>query len=84
MCPCKNEITAEVFADTAKERDELRAEVHRLNRENFEQSVLLSAIKEERDNLERDLKDCRNQLCVACGAYKRSHLGACHGCRWER
>ena len=33
--------------------------------------------------LERDLKDCRNELCLKCGEYKQKHLGACDGCRWE-
>ena len=34
------------------------------------------------DELRRDLKDCRNELCLRCGEYKRRHLGACDGCRW--
>lgn len=35
------------------------------------------------DRLERDLRDCRNELCLRCGQYKQKHLGACSGCRWE-
>lgn len=35
------------------------------------------------DQLRRDLKDCRNELCLRCGEYKRQHLGACDGCRWK-
>ena len=31
----------------------------------------------------RDLKDCRNELCLRCGDYKQRHLGACDGCRWR-
>ena len=31
----------------------------------------------------RDLKDCRNELCLRCGEYKQRHLGACDGCRWK-
>ena len=34
------------------------------------------------ERLERDLKDCRNELCLRCGAYKQRHEGACNGCRW--
>lgn len=34
------------------------------------------------ERLERDLKDCRNELCLRCGEYKKRHLGACDGCRW--
>ena len=33
--------------------------------------------------LVRDLKDCRNELCLKCGEYKQRHLGACDGCRWK-
>lgn len=31
----------------------------------------------------RELSDCRNELCLRCGKYKESHLGACDGCRWN-
>lgn len=31
----------------------------------------------------RDLKDCRNELCLKCGDYKLAHKGACDGCRWK-
>lgn len=34
--------------------------------------------------LERDLKDCRNELCLKCGEYKQRHMGACDGCRWNQ
>ena len=33
--------------------------------------------------LKRDLKDCRNELCLRCGQYKTAHLGSCNGCRWR-
>ena len=33
--------------------------------------------------LARDLKDCRNELCLKCGEYKQRHNGACDGCRWK-
>lgn len=35
------------------------------------------------DRLQRDLKDCRNELCLYCGKYKERHNGACDGCRWK-
>lgn len=38
---------------------------------------------EETERLRRDLKDCRNELCLRCGDYKQRHLGACDGCRWR-
>ncbi len=30
-----------------------------------------------------DFRDCRNELCLKCGAYTQKHLGACDGCRWR-
>ena len=30
-----------------------------------------------------DLKDCVNELCLKCGNYHESYLGACDGCRWK-
>lgn len=33
--------------------------------------------------LKRDLKDCRNELCLKCGNYREAHNGACDGCRWK-
>lgn len=32
---------------------------------------------------ESDLQDCVNELCLKCGAYHESYLGACDGCRWK-
>lgn len=29
------------------------------------------------------LRDCRNELCLKCGAYRNAHTGACDGCRWK-
>lgn len=31
-----------------------------------------------------DFRDCRNELCLKCGAYTQKHNGACDGCRWHR
>ena len=44
---------------------------------------LIIEMKAERDLLARDLKDCRNELCLRCGQYKTKHLGSCDGCRWK-
>lgn len=38
---------------------------------------------EEFERLKLELQICRNELCLHCGNYKRSHLGACNGCRWK-
>ena len=34
------------------------------------------------EELSRNLKDCRNELCLRCGDYHQRHMGACSGCRW--
>ena len=41
------------------------------------------AIK-ELSQIETDLRDCRNELCIKCGQYQTKHLGSCNGCRWEK
>lgn len=33
--------------------------------------------------LQKELMFCRNELCLRCGKYHRSHLGDCDGCRWK-
>lgn len=33
--------------------------------------------------LERDLRDCRSELCLKCGKYHDAHKGACDNCRWK-
>lgn len=31
-----------------------------------------------------DFRDCRNELCLKCGAYTQKHNGACDGCKWRK
>lgn len=38
---------------------------------------------EKISKLERELRWCRNELCLRCGNYREKHLGACDGCRWR-
>lgn len=50
-----------------------------------ELSLVKDAMRESIRNqarLERELKDCKNTLCIKCGAYANAHLGACNGCKW--
>ena len=35
------------------------------------------------NNQASNLKDCVNELCLKCGNYHESYLGACDGCRWK-
>lgn len=39
------------------------------------------AVEEAKKKL-KDYKDCRNELCMACGEYHYRHVGRCDGCRW--
>jgi hypothetical protein len=34
-------------------------------------------------NLQSELKNCRNELCLKCGSYREAHLGACDDCRYR-
>ena len=44
--------------------------------------ALASACK-ERDELEKELHEAKNELCCKCGKYREAHNGACDGCRWN-
>lgn len=35
-------------------------------------------------NIEKELQDCINELCLYCGCYELEHLGACDKCRWYK
>ena len=49
-----------------------------------EEKILRDLADAKIERLERELRTCRNELCLRCGEYKRRHKGACEGCRWER
>ena len=36
------------------------------------------------NRLRKELKNCRNELCLKCGNYHESYAGACDGCRYRR
>lgn len=36
-----------------------------------------------KEELLKELENCRNELCLKCGAYRESHLGACDDCRYN-
>lgn len=38
--------------------------------------------KQGKADMAKELKACRNELCLRCGEYKLRHMGACDGCRW--
>ena len=53
----------------------------------YAQFVLLcncvDTLKKLNSESSKDLKDCRNELCLRCGEYRTRHLGSCDGCRWK-
>lgn len=40
-------------------------------------------VEDATEKCKRELKTCRNELCLHCGQYKERHKGACDGCRWS-
>ena len=34
--------------------------------------------------LQKEVKHCRDELCLHCGKYKNAHLGDCDECRFAR
>ena len=45
--------------------------------------IIRNQLEDAYMTLEREFKDCRNELCLKCGAYHRAHERACDGCRWK-
>ena len=45
--------------------------------------IKIATLQADRDNIRAELKDCVNELCLKCGNYHESYLGACDGCRWK-
>ena len=62
--------------ETVKEINDIQETLARVRK-------LIVEAKADHDRLMSELRDCRNELCLRCGAYKERHLGACDGCRWR-
>ena len=45
--------------------------------------IIKNQLEDAFKTLQREFKDCRNELCLRCGEYKTAHLGSCDGCRWK-
>ena len=43
-----------------------------------EEQALRALADAKIERLERELRDCRNELCLRCGQYRERHLGACY------
>lgn len=49
----------------------------------IDMGIQIANLQADRDNIRAELKDCVNELCLKCGTYHESYLGACDGCRWK-
>jgi len=45
--------------------------------------VTIQGLLESCDRLQKELRNCRNELCLKCGAFSKCHLGACDDCRYR-
>lgn len=54
-----------------------------MNTDNVAREIVRTAYALGYSRGRADLKDCINELCLLCGRYKMSHLGACDDCRWK-
>lgn len=49
----------------------------------IDMGIQIATLQADLDNIRVELKDCVNELCLKCGNYHESYLGACDGCRWK-
>lgn len=65
-----NDVLNAVVMDLAEGKDR-----EKLNSDVVELICVVSAV-------ENTLHNCVNELCIHCGKYHESYLGACDGCPW--
>ena len=49
----------------------------------IDMGIEIAKLQADRDCIKAELRDCVNELCLKCGNYHESYLGACDGCRWK-
>lgn len=54
-----------------------RSELSGISTEEFE------GIQSRVEQLARELRNCRNELCRHCGRYVDAHMGSCDHCRYR-
>lgn len=62
---------------------ELDKVIDGIKQREIDMGIQIANLQADRDNIRAELKDCVNELCLKCGAYHESYLGACDGCRWK-
>jgi hypothetical protein len=64
--------------------DELNKVLENIKQREIDMGIKITTLHADRDNIRTELKDCVNELCLKCGNYHESYLGACDGCRWKK
>ena len=49
----------------------------------IDMGIEIAKLQADLDCIKAELRDCVNELCLKCGNYHESYLGACDGCRWK-
>lgn len=57
-------------------------EIEKRSPEELEEIIIKQTIKIQ--SLQKELKNCRNELCMKCGNYRESYTGICDDCRYRR
>lgn len=68
--------------------EQIEAVMERLEEIVEEQEERIAIMSEGKDEekihrLQRELRNCRNELCLKCGLYHRAHEGVCNDCRYR-
>lgn len=45
--------------------------------------ALMNEAADAIEEVQKELRLCRNELCLRCGSYNQAHNGACDACRWR-
>lgn len=73
-----NDVMNEIVKQVAQMTDECSDAAGKSARLSMDLTMLIAQI----GNMESDLHDCVNELCLKCGSYRMAHEGACDECRW--
>lgn len=74
------------FIEKKKALDEIDEWIDDMNQDNMALNYARKYVNliPAADVVSRKLfNECRNELCLKCGAYVNRHIGACDGCKWR-
>ena len=78
-----NSDTQDILNEIVKDVSKLTENSKDAAGESARLSISLTSVIAKIGNMESDLYDCVNELCLMCGSYQKAHEGACDSCRWE-